>query len=296
MKNNIISAVDDIIYSNYRKKNILILSGGGIRGIAHIGALKYLEEYKLLTNISVIAGTSVGTIIGFLLIIGYSPLDIFKIICDINCMDLFSYDFFSFNYDENNINNNKIYKLLIKLSIHKNIDTNITFYELYVLTKKKFITTATCINNAEIYYFDYINTPNMSVLYSIVMSSCIPILYKPIKYKEKYFIDGAFIDNYPINLFNNCLNNCIGIFLTENYVSCDPIENIESYIFSIIKCMLSGHTKRSICGYEKCSIVIDTDNISSTSFDISYEQKLNLFNIGYNTTYKWFNESNQLLS
>lgn len=57
------------------KKLGLALSGGGIRGIAHAGVLKALEENKI--PIEVIGGTSSGSIISTLYAMGYSPYYIY---------------------------------------------------------------------------------------------------------------------------------------------------------------------------------------------------------------------------
>src|SRR5215831_15320961 len=56
----------------------ITLSGGGARGIAHIGVLKALEE--LGVKISIISGTSAGSIVGSLYSYGYKPEEIFSII------------------------------------------------------------------------------------------------------------------------------------------------------------------------------------------------------------------------
>ena len=52
------------------------LSGGGIRGIAHAGVLKALEDYGI--KIDVIGGTSAGSMVASLYAIGYKPDEIFK--------------------------------------------------------------------------------------------------------------------------------------------------------------------------------------------------------------------------
>ena len=54
-----------------RKKVGLVLSGGGAKGMAHIGALKVIEEAGI--PIDYVVGTSMGSIIGGLYAIGYSP-------------------------------------------------------------------------------------------------------------------------------------------------------------------------------------------------------------------------------
>ena len=54
-----------------RKKVGLVLSGGGAKGMAHIGAIKVIEEAGI--PIDYVVGTSMGSIIGGLYAIGYTP-------------------------------------------------------------------------------------------------------------------------------------------------------------------------------------------------------------------------------
>ena len=60
----------------------LVLSGGGARGVAHIGVIKALEEMGL--QFSCVAGTSAGSIIGAMYAYGYKPLHILEIIKEIS--------------------------------------------------------------------------------------------------------------------------------------------------------------------------------------------------------------------
>ncbi len=53
----------------------IALSGGGIRGIAHAGALKALEDNGIKTD--VIGGTSSGSLVASLYAMGYSPYYIY---------------------------------------------------------------------------------------------------------------------------------------------------------------------------------------------------------------------------
>lgn len=66
----------------------LALSGGGSRGLAHIGVLKVLEQENI--NISFIAGVSMGGIIGGLYSAGYSPGELESIALDVRWRELFS--------------------------------------------------------------------------------------------------------------------------------------------------------------------------------------------------------------
>ncbi len=70
-----------------RKKIGLALSGGGLRGLAHVGVLKVLEKEKI--PVDYIAGTSIGAIVGGLRAIGYTPDEIEKMTGEIDWMGIF---------------------------------------------------------------------------------------------------------------------------------------------------------------------------------------------------------------
>ena len=73
---------------NLKPGVVLVLSGGGTRGISHIGVLKVLEELRV--PISAIVGTSMGSIIGGLYACGYSSQELHKLVVESNFLDLLS--------------------------------------------------------------------------------------------------------------------------------------------------------------------------------------------------------------
>ncbi|MDO5088295.1 MAG: patatin-like phospholipase family protein [Leptotrichiaceae bacterium] len=74
---------------NYENKNIgLVLSGGTARGLVHIGVLKVLEEEKV--PVQYVTGTSMGSIIGGMYSIGYTPEEIEKMATEMDWFSLFS--------------------------------------------------------------------------------------------------------------------------------------------------------------------------------------------------------------
>ena len=65
-----------------RPKVGVALSGGGAKGAAHIGVLKYMEEIGI--PVDYVAGTSIGSIVGGLYALGYSPDEMAKLIADMD--------------------------------------------------------------------------------------------------------------------------------------------------------------------------------------------------------------------
>ena len=70
----------------YKFKN-LVFEGGGVKGIAYVGALKVLEQENILSKIKRVAGTSAGAFVAVLVGLGYTYKDLKKILWDLNFKD-----------------------------------------------------------------------------------------------------------------------------------------------------------------------------------------------------------------
>jgi len=273
-----------------KNKNILVLSGGGINGFSTLGAIHKLIELEIIRSPDILCGTSSGSITSLLMNIGYSPYDIYEILLIVDFSKLIT------NNIENILDETcfglfspepiiDIIKLLMK---KKNFDPNITFLELYNLTSIKLIVTGTCINDINLYYFSVDHTPDMHVIDAIRISISIPIFFKPHFYDNKYWIDGACINNYPIDLFSDKLNDVIGINLNENLYN-QNFDDVQTYIYAIIKSILKGqfYYKNNI--FNDYTINITCPDNTCNNWDITNDLKKNLFDIGYNTVTEFYN-------
>jgi NTE family protein len=286
---NTINTINTInLNMKYINKTILVLSGGGMRGLAYFGALKALDELNILSNIHTFAAASVGGLLIIMHIIGYTTDELYDFLklfdftklTMINSSNLFT----KFGLDDG-MNIIKITNYIFK---NKNIDENITFLELYNLTKKTLYLSTVCINDKSLLYLSYITTPNLKVIDGLRMTSAVPIYFAPFIYENKMYIDGGCIDNYPINLFKNTLSNVIGLFLNANVSKYEQITNLETYFIECCMCMLEGINRNLVLAYEEYTIQIYIDNISILNFGIEYDFKLEAYEIGYNTVKKYF--------
>lgn len=276
----------------------LVLSGGGVRGFATIGAIHYLRRKHIidLNTIRTYAGSSVGAIISLLLVCGYTPSKLYKLACDIEFKDMFEPDINSlishFGFDTGAKFVIKIKELLTK----KKIDPNITFIRLYNITKKKFIVTATSLNRKQTKYFDYIQTPQHRVIDVVRASMSIPILFTTVKQGNEHFVDGGLLDNFPLHLFKNTEPHsiiAIKFKKTQEYEEPEfkPINNLADVIIANITCLLEEieQLRSELSGelYEKSSILIDTKQYHVLSFDVDDKDKHTLFKLGEYAAKQW---------
>ena len=192
----------------------LVISGGGPAGVLMYGGLKHLQINKFwnLQNIQSIYCTSIGSILATILLLNldWKVVDDYLIERPWNKLfDKYSNNILNINNNIGFINSDIFYEIVEPLFKCANIDKNITLLEFYNLNKVNLNIFTTNINNIELTstQLNYNTYPDLKLVTAISMSSCFPIIFTPIFYQDKCFIDGGLINNYPLK---NCINdyNC----------------------------------------------------------------------------------------
>lgn len=273
-----------------RPKVGLVLSGGGARGAAHIGVLKYIEEMGI--PIDYIAGTSMGSIVGGLYAMGYSSNEILDIINSVDWDRLMSNNVdrkkisfakkeekntqfinVSYSLDADNedplaksiknslpkgmISGDNVINLLNSLSV--GYSDSVSFNDLQI----PFICVATNILNGEAVVFD-----RGEVAKSIRASMSIPIIFDPIVIGDKMYVDGGLANNFPAEQCRNMGAD----FIIRVSVSSGFKDNPDSLtsIFSQANQLLKILTDKDFDSYpDDCDIFINPTlkGIGMMSFD-----------------------------
>jgi NTE family protein len=269
---------------SFNQKKIIVISGGGLKGLSGLGSFKCLLDNNIVKTFDIMAGSSVGAVICFLYNIGYDPKDIYDVLEQIDFTQLIKYiepenlfydPCFGISSPEPILNS--IYSFMKK----KNINKNLTFAELYKISKTKLIITGTCLNDISIKYFSHETSPNMQILKALRISISIPFIFRPYQYDGKLWVDGGVMNNFPIDLFNDNLNNVIGIYMDDIYDIIDNIEEIQDYFIRVFRCVFRGLNYNKIELFKKYFIHIKTQGNHSTNWDITQQDKKILYNAGY---------------
>ena len=275
--------INDICVINKRNKNILVLAGGGMKGIALLGAIKYLEELNLIKDIEVYAGTSIGIIISVLIIIGYTSHDIYKFtkLFDMSKSLEFDINNLFTKYTINDCNNYEL--ILAELLKKKNINPNINLLELYKLTKKKVIGTTVCITTKHTEYISYENYPELNIITFMRMSSSVPFIFPPVIYNDKLYVDGGLTDNFPLELFKDRLENVIGINIISEYFNIKEIKDIIDYFLTIMGIFITNNIKSfTDKKYKNIVYNLNITNTHTFNFNMNNKDKKNMYMEGYN--------------
>jgi len=155
----------------------IVLSGGGVRGIAHIGVLKALDELGI--KFSVASGTSAGSIIAALYAHGYTPDEILELIKALSILKSMRPSWARAGF----FTMAGLRDMLLKAIPENN----------FAALKIPLFVAATDIRKGRIHYF------SEGELVPAIISSCsIPAIFSPVSFHEGLYVDGGLLDNFPV--------------------------------------------------------------------------------------------------
>lgn len=271
-----------INYELKRPKIALVLSGGGARGLSHIGVLKVFEKYNI--PIDCIIGTSMGSIVGGLYCAGLRADEIEKLALETNWNDILSlgeeedranlflerkylveksFIYFRFKGFKPLIPsyvtsgqkiNESLLKIFFKTPFHFETD--------YENLNPKFYSVATDLVSGRRVVFSKGN-----LIYTIRASATIPLVFQPVMMDSLVLVDGGLISNIPADIARELgYDVVITVDATSPLRTPDEIQLPWNTADQIVGIMMQLSNKFQL---EKSDIVLkpNLENINSADFD-----------------------------
>ena len=267
-----------------KPKVVLVLSGGGAKGVAHIPLLQKLDSLHIVPDL--IIGTSMGSIVGGLYAMGYSGDSIAKITKNANWNVLLggSVSLKDVTIEEKSEFN----RYMVELDIKKGKPV-VNPYLMNDQNLREFISTLTYpvynVNN-----FDNLCIPFRAMTTDVVngrevilssgnlatamrASMSLPGIFKPIPYKNTLLVDGGVLDNFPTDVAASMgADIIIGSDVGGGMEPKDKLTGISTILFQIS--MLTSNLK-DIANRERCNILIDhLPNLTYSTGDFEYSNEI----------------------
>jgi NTE family protein len=203
-------------------KITLSLSGGGLRGAAHVGAIKFLEEQGV--EVTAVAGSSAGAIVGLFLASGLKSDAMLEFLRSLEKKELFvwaSGDVGLFKME----------------SLEKKIAQTVSI-KSYDELKIPLYTCVTNIDNGE---SSYINKGN-PIEYTVASSTITP-LFRAKQIGEHAYIDGGFSDNLPVKPLKKYYEKNLAINI--NPLRGEKLDSFKSLMIRSILIMIRSNSMPS---------------------------------------------------
>lgn len=216
----------------------LALSGGGAKGLSHIGALMVIEKAGI--KVDYIVGTSMGAVIGALYAIGYSPDSIATIARSEDWDQLLANNpgLRQISIEEKNDYNRYIIEIPFEAKRLKlprgvidgqELSVELTRLTFPVYNRKHFTEfpipfkcVATDITNGEVVVIDSGNIAD-----AIRSSMAIPSIFTPVKYQNRLLVDGGIVRNFPVEHVKEMgADIIIGVNLSKGFLLETELESI----------------------------------------------------------------------
>jgi NTE family protein len=243
-------------------KTALVLSGGGYRGIAHIGVIKALEESGLTPDL--IAGTSAGAIIGALYARGTTTGEMLELFKGLQLLSFGNYAFGKPGWvDPEN------FRETLKKHLPKD-----DFDSLKIPMR----VTATNILTGELEVFS-----EGPLIAPLLASAAFPGVFAPVVIGEGYYVDGGVMNNFPADLVRDDADVVIGVYV-------NPFEKVGKadikHSFNVLERVIKIKTARdSIDKFSLCDLLIYPRELRK--FSTFLEKDLDtIYDLGYREALK----------
>lgn len=234
----------------------LALSGGGAKGFAHLGVLKFLDEKGIRPDI--ISGTSAGALAGVLYADGHSPEEI---------LSFFEKKSFK-QFAEFTIPHSGLFKTdRLKQFLKKHLRAK-KFEDLKIPLR----VIATNIENGQSTMFN-----SGELIPSIIASCAYPIIFTPIKIKDSFYVDGGLFKNFPVSTIKKECEIVIGVNVTplnkQEYK--DSLLYVAERTFHYVSIANAGPDRHL------CNILIEPLEVSKFAM-FTLDHTHEIYGIGYN--------------
>ncbi len=239
-------------------KTGLVLSGGGARGICHLGVMKALDEYGV--RFDHIAGTSAGSVAACLYSYGYSPDEILRIVQSTSVFKSFR---FAWRWT-GLLSFDGLREILLKYIPENSFDS----------LKIPVTIALTDLKKGTIEYV------SQGELLTAVQASCsVPAVFEPVVYRGGIYVDGGIQDNLPVKAIHDKCDFIVGShcnFITREF----DVRNLRNVIERSLLMAINGNTMVS---KTLCDVLIEPPDVGRYSgFDLA--KAAEIFEIGYNFT------------
>ncbi|WP_201713466.1 patatin-like phospholipase family protein [Rossellomorea arthrocnemi] len=275
-----------------------VFSGGGIKGLALIGAYQAIEEKGY--TFKRLAGTSAGAVIAAFIAAGYSSREILKIMDDVDLKKLL---------DSNAIISLPIikwFRVYYRLGLYKGaaleswLEEKLKARGIYTfadLPPHSLRVIASDLSNGRLLVLPDdlekygIAKETFPVARAIRMSASLPYFFEPVKLRSlegiSYMVDGGVLSNFPMWLFDRenvkKIRPVIGVKLSHDLIG-KPKKQIKNAIDlyeALFTTMKDAHDSRYISRkLEKNIIFIPTEGVLTTEFQLTPERKTELIQYG----------------
>jgi predicted acylesterase/phospholipase RssA len=267
----------------------IVLSGGGIRAVAHSGALQALEEVGLLRAVKEYVGLSAGALIAFCVTIGYSfeTLRNFSEKFDFSQIRNLDPDTIFLFLETFGVDNAaRLRKFLESLLKQKGLSPEITFAEFYAQAPAapKLRIFAADIFTCRPFEFSVTTTPGAKMVDALHASMAIPGYFVPFQEPTTghFLVDGGALNNNPLVFLPlEEQKHALSIGFSMDHVQVKEISSIGDYFHQVYACFFMPRHMSLVEEHSDKLIIIPCGEYPMWDFEAGTDVRKEMIEKGY---------------
>ncbi|QSE98220.1 patatin-like phospholipase family protein [Fulvivirga lutea] len=280
------------------QKVALVMSGGGAKGIAHVGVIKALEEHNI--PIDYVVGTSMGGVVAGIYAAGYSAAQVENIMLSPSFLKWVNGEFepgYKYYLYQDKPNSSFVsLKLSLDSTFNATVNSSLASDITLNFALPEYLSRASAVagNNfdslfvpariiaADVFTQTEMALKNASLPLALRTTLSVPFFYKPIKIDDKYLFDGGIYNNFPVDVAQREFHPdvIIGSNVASKIFNKYPYEDDDKLINNSLLFMLLD--KSDPTRIPEDGVYIEPDLTDYTAFDFSKAKAL--IDSGYNAT------------
>jgi len=263
------------------------LSGGGVKGLAHIGALEVLKERGLLKAVKEYIGISAGALCAFCMCLGCTLSELRMIVEMMDFSQLRHFepetvmqfpDAYGLDTGDN------LMRLLTAILRAKNLSPNITFEELGRCKIGPTLRVyATDLNICKAIELSERTEPSLEVRLALKASMSIPLYFQPVRHPltGHLLVDGGVISHSPMRFLTQAEKDAtLSITFSDKHKVVDEINGFLPFLKQVYHALQYEYHQELHAAHEDKTIYLDCGNFSSLNFEMGLEDKIALMMAG----------------
>lgn len=245
----------------------LALSGGSLRGIAHIGAVEELVKtgHLDLAELRGVAGASAGSVVGLFLATRQSLPEMWRRVAELDTGQLIQPDPTLLLTTLGLVSGDRLQRYFEDLIAEVTGNRHANFRELYLKTGVEYIVVGTCLEQKRAVYYSHRTTPYFKVAVAVRISTSIPGFFSPVRYRGQTYLDGSMMDDYPLHLYDHCLSEAVGIMICNSYNT--EYQHLEELPRALLNLAMYKYYSHDYHAYPERSIYVDDIDEGNGSLD-----------------------------
>ncbi|MDR0728958.1 MAG: patatin-like phospholipase family protein [Prevotellaceae bacterium] len=227
----------------------LVLSGGGAWGFAHIGLIRALEERGIVPDI--IAGTSIGAIIGAGYADGHTADDLLQIVSHVHMSRFATIHLPT--------------KGLLELTWLEKLLQSVLRAPTFEALKTPLVVAATNLSKGEIVHFR-----TGTLIDKVIASASVPVIFTPREIDGDEYVDGGLLDNFPVMAICDECEQVIGMHVQPKHYG----EKLTNLLHIAAQSFLLSVRMQGCMQAHLCDVFIEPDLAGYRFFDFSDSKKI----------------------